>query len=822
MFTLSPPGIQAHSPTKPAAPTLLVTGLTPSTESLATHLARRYEHIGVESYQDVIASQQAALKSSLETQQLDHSAQKAALDEVQETIDKYDEDHPHTGPLHVYLLDGQGKALMDQETEDSPLKALVNAAMRDPRRTVACLMPEDATYKEADDISPSTLLRQLADTILSTEGVTILVGKEACESFLQDPSALVFKLATEGYEETLTPTQEDWKDVLVRIGGALTLTALAAAMLVLPFVIVEFFSHMARRRKEAAKNDAQAKKLIDQLRKAIHNPKLLENVTLRTGTVSGTGIAPFLAVNGKMPASPGQALQHSATVVKEWTARYAQELKTYVTQVQALRKEYDAKVAATKGPGEERNKLYAEWRKKLEALKTPLQTQAYPDDIVGDFKARHDGVGDWTANSASTHNAETIPALTKEQLVEAIKGVEALITVIEHVMEVYYVAEEEVYKLGDMEGLYDAPHDVEDENWDRDAVAVHHYRRRRDLTVHLEDLAEHLSKSVGAMGQWIKRSVESTQGSNESLTVSQEGLGVKEWASLGFLGAIFAVGWIWPAYDKWKAKRKEGDPDTMGRLTVEKINVVIQKLKRYNLDNELNRLKLRTGNVSGKGIVGPLAKGKGIPAQPFKAALAHAVEVNSITLAIHRDEVELANRSNPILDAMRAEWKSTGNAKEAIAHAEAKLKSVPLPAQKIQLSKGGHELLGNPEFEEETKRYHALSHEVHFEGVASEGEVPALDRAGMKEAVTTLIVLLETLKEVLSRPSTKLYDGETEISHWDDGALWDDLIDSDPIMNVSWHHNTGDLWGDLDWELTDSLRNVSLAIYRWIDRSIKK
>lgn len=179
----------------PVAKTVVLAAFTPAMESLADSLAQTYPHVAV-----------AKTVAALETQQLDHSAQMAAIDDIKDTIDKYDEDHPHTGPLHVYLLDGRGAALMDQEDGDTPVRALVNAAMRDKRKIVAALMPEDVKYKSSDDIMPSTLLRQLADTILSTENITVLVGKEAFESFLANPE-IVLAPSQEAQPASEEPTE---------------------------------------------------------------------------------------------------------------------------------------------------------------------------------------------------------------------------------------------------------------------------------------------------------------------------------------------------------------------------------------------------------------------------------------------------------------------------------------------------------------------------------------------------------------------------------------------------------------------------------------
>lgn len=176
MFQLQQKQPKAPAPKAAVAHTVILAAFTPSMESLAADVIKSHPHVGV-----------AKNVAALETQQLDHSAEIAAMDDIKDTLDKYDEDHPHTGPLHVYLLDGQGAALMDQENGDTPLRALVNAALKDKRKLVAALLPEDHSVSQVEDLNPSTLLRQLADTILSTESITVLVGKAAFEAFVTNP-----------------------------------------------------------------------------------------------------------------------------------------------------------------------------------------------------------------------------------------------------------------------------------------------------------------------------------------------------------------------------------------------------------------------------------------------------------------------------------------------------------------------------------------------------------------------------------------------------------------------------------------------------------
>jgi hypothetical protein len=191
MFQLRPQ-TPALPPKKQAVPTTIVlAAMTPAMESLALAVAKEHPHVVVATADKHYTYTPIGKDGvALETQQLDHSAELAAIDEVKETLDKYDEEHPHTGPLHVYLLDGQGKAVMDQEGEQTPLKALVNAALRDKRRVVAALMPQDVNYKEVGDIPPAMLLRQLADTVLAQESIPVLVGKAAFEAFVAAPESL--------------------------------------------------------------------------------------------------------------------------------------------------------------------------------------------------------------------------------------------------------------------------------------------------------------------------------------------------------------------------------------------------------------------------------------------------------------------------------------------------------------------------------------------------------------------------------------------------------------------------------------------------------
>lgn len=135
-----------------------------------------------ERYGVVVCRQQLGYESvGLETQQLDNSEKMAVMDRIKETINNYDNKHPHTGPTHIYLLDGRGMGNAD----DGVVDALITSSLRNPGSTLAALIPEDTRYSKPDDLSPSTMLRQLADRVLASEGVRCVVGKAALEAFLQ-------------------------------------------------------------------------------------------------------------------------------------------------------------------------------------------------------------------------------------------------------------------------------------------------------------------------------------------------------------------------------------------------------------------------------------------------------------------------------------------------------------------------------------------------------------------------------------------------------------------------------------------------------------
>lgn len=278
---------KTHHPAAIVPTTVVLSAFAPSQESYLAELPTRFP--GVE----VIAG------AALESQQLDHSAQQAALDKVIDTLDKYDEDHPHTGPMHIYLLDGQGLAGGDPQGEGT-LRALVNSAMNQPYRTVAALMPEDRTITKAEELAPSTLLRQLADSVLSTEGVTILVGAAALEAFLVNPPV-------RSIEGTAS---------IEGVGSAVALTTIFGGMIIAVAALIHYLGKGIEKLINAPRGGDESKKdvpvnhiatMCNAIEATYLSPGWLATKKMVVGVISGQGIVDRLHDGRALPTDIAKA-----------------------------------------------------------------------------------------------------------------------------------------------------------------------------------------------------------------------------------------------------------------------------------------------------------------------------------------------------------------------------------------------------------------------------------------------------------------------------------------------------------------------------------
>jgi hypothetical protein len=301
MFALTP----KHSlpvkaqPAEPVQTTIVFHGLIAGLESLI----QQNPHMATE----------ATYQAALESQQLDHSAQQAAEEEVADTLDKYATDHPRTGPLHVYLLGNPGAASFDQDNETTPMKALVNAALRSKSKMVAALMPEDETVFQVADIPQSLTLRQLADTVLAQESIPVIVGKAAFEAFMEDPSS-VFSVATEG--------------VAVEIG--LTISVLTAVTVVAQLMgkgLKALFSTIG---KKASKEDGPSARPVESLESIIKrtfmNDAWIQRQSMQMGQIAASDIYNVLVSGNSfpsdLPAAVHRHIQSVTTTFQTFKAPY--------------------------------------------------------------------------------------------------------------------------------------------------------------------------------------------------------------------------------------------------------------------------------------------------------------------------------------------------------------------------------------------------------------------------------------------------------------------------------------------------------------------
>lgn len=453
----------------PVPTTVKVLAFAPSLESYLSDLSTRFPGVAV------------GTGPSLESQQLDNSAQQAAVDQVLDTLDKYDEDHPHTGPVHVYLLDGQGLSAGDPQGEGT-LHALVNAALNTPHRTVAALIPEDATVRRVEDLEPSTLLRQLAESVLSTEGVTLLVGREALEAFLANPPEPSVEIpSTEG--------------VAAGLGQVAVLLGIGAAIIAGPFMIIEFFKNRKNR-----KDQKKLEEGIAQLKKALRDTYL--NTTWMTAhpsvtnPIKGATFASQLTVNGKVPASLAEAITTSTTKTQAWLRSYLAAVKVHTAQLTALHAKHD------------RAGTYSAWLREANAVKHPLVAAPFPSHLIGSLKLSFEKgslSGSWVELDADHVAVTEVPALEKAELVKSAKALIGLYDLLDDINETAVEVEALIVAMPDYMGPDDEDGPEGDEG---NEVSGHYYRRNRDLMYFIQSLGEQYAVAAGAAGKWMNHSIE--------------------------------------------------------------------------------------------------------------------------------------------------------------------------------------------------------------------------------------------------------------------------------------------------------------------------
>jgi len=634
MFTLRQPSV---SPATPSSPTIVLAGLTPVTEALAQSLAKRYTHVTT------------ATAVALETQQLDHSAELAAEEEVKDTVDKYDADHPHTGPLQVYLLDGQGAAVMDQASEDTPLQALVNAVIRNPRRTVAALMPEDENIKAIEDIPPSLILRQLADTILTTEGITTLVGKEAFEAFVKDPSS--------GIEESFKDETPAIESILVGAGIATAVAAFGAMLWV----------GIKNARANAAEAYRRAQ-IPGQLIKAMNDTYLSSSwrkaQVYKTGSIGASGIGPYVTTERGIPSDPAAVAETTIATTKSFIDQYTVAVKHYVSElnrVSAGAEKGSAMLDLIGSVSQTANDIKNHVNQngsvnrallgKVKALSNPLESTHYPNSGMLGNVGIH-GL-DFKRFPAIHGDATELKPFSEAQLSEVAKAVLSLLDVVIDLR----VAYSEIEALGArIQALPDSAMDVRNaEGVRQDTELGGYYSRSKFIRTYahpLRNLAESLTNSAIALDRWMSRSIvghASIESLSDNWTVNfkQTTDGLTDTATTESLIGAAVIGGIVGAIVGWnklsanKRKREEG-----ARAAAHPLGEGVHTLDKAAFDDMAKQLgktffdpkwcsahPLHVGTVSASGIAEYLMDGQHIAANPTQSVQKDYVKVTSILRA---------------------------------------------------------------------------------------------------------------------------------------------------------------------------------------------
>lgn len=394
-----------------------------------------------ESYVDSLRAQfpeySFGAQPAVESQQLDASEKQAAIDDMQNTLDGYLKSHPHTGPMNVYLLDGKGVAGMDEQNE-GPLRAVVAQVIADPSHTVAALLPEDQSITKAEDLSPSSMLRALAETVLSVESATLLIGREALESYLiaqrytsgvtetsPFPSSESFTdEAAEGEEDLTASNEGAVAEAAIFAGAVVTASLVVHGIRVLTNKSIDLLK-AAWRGRRTAETVKKTKEIVlgvtGQLKRTFANEAWVSQQNLVTGPISSDGIAAALVKGNAIPAQIAPAaLAHSAAVFHA-VDTFAAKMSRYVSQAnpiaEAMVKMPDIKAAVDYGNAKVAalpNPQTFVTINTLAMLGNPTLTKDEHDTEL-EFHGKEVKIGD-------------LPALNQAQLVACAKALSTLLT----------------------------------------------------------------------------------------------------------------------------------------------------------------------------------------------------------------------------------------------------------------------------------------------------------------------------------------------------------------------------------------------------------
>jgi hypothetical protein len=768
---------------------------------------------------------QFGLAPALETQQLDNSAAKAAEEEAEETIAKYAADHPHTGPLAVFMLDGKGAGSMDEEG-DGAMRAMISSALLNPLRTVACLIPEDVKVTTPDDISPATMLRQMVDTVLSTEGITVIVGRAATESFLADP---------DGYMDGLRPSTEG-------LGTAALIGAIVGSVVGLNKL------KQMKKAKKAVKNSSTlasgvftyendcTEKLRDTVTDTYASPEWRSTHPVKPGMVSAAGIAEALSKQGHFPQDAVAGVVHDAAQIKQMLAKASALIDPYLKDLEKLGQEAlslnaNDSVAAAKD-------LLVDG---LKTLKRPEDRGVLPMPVLinGAVYTHRDWNSAGHITIDHTHGLpDTIPAMTQKQFDVAAKLlVDLFITSVDGFEAwrdaVFYMVPDHHRNLMarllpeiDDTHLYEQMGD--EYGYDHDGYAG----GPRAYQCYLYKYIAQFGEEIEALVLWMNRSVDSSRSSMEGLEPSTEGAGADVLMIIGasVVASVVArlIGRALVGLGKLLMMPfRERSPEVKKKIGSE-IDVIEEQINLSFLFPEwMDNRRFYTGSIDGSGIANRLAiHGRPPTAETIVAGVRSHIAASArlIDWYVHVMGPYIT-AMNHIADGLKRDsHRSDFDVKSAIATAEAAVEKLGKPWTALPVQ--ADHLLGHATFS-----YDATHDEnsLEFANEEHHGLITALTKINSPVVADVLIDALEALRDYQDKYSKvpHLADGE-DSDHFDaklpgdpNNTLWDAMQAPSDLSTYYWHSNAQHRYQFVLWEMETSLLSVAKGLKLWLERSVK-
>lgn len=722
---------------------------------------------------------------ALESQQQDEAAKQAALDEVKQTIAQYDKDHPATGPLHVYLMDGKVAASTDDDGS-AMMRALVSRALTAPSRTVAALLPEDTSCTSVDDLSPGSMLGALAATVLAVEGLTLVVGQAALESVL---------------DAHLNPSAEEDADAVALEGMGDAVRAFR-----------RFFSSRARHPDGLPRSpnlDVSAVVAKDYA-KTYLNPGWLSNQSLRTESLNGHGIAEHLVVNGQLPANPADAVTASTTMLRTIITNQVAAMAKYLTGLESL-----AQHEARAGRGGD----------------TPNQKPPVSPVKAADGAVLAKIPGSWQFHLTDDDVAvrpvdrkalDRVPALTAPQVAQYAQ-------VSLRTMRAAYELSRDINEH--LRAQFNHIVDLSRDNAFVSSLSSHTANELKAAAKGkgvwvLFDYCSVMLEQAAALQRWCYTAV-GGKGALESLTTEDQTPGFKQakdgeldpatesaaaialtaGAAVAAFAAAHAVGrLINKAFD---ALGKAVTPTASATIVREGKAALRESVSTTYLNPKwIEKATFQPGPIDAHAL-GSLLHGKSVTTTPAASVRQHLAAVTAQLTHYAKVMTAYAHQVNPVLEAMV----KMPDPKAAVAWGEKQLANVPTPSKVFTFNVTG--LLGNPSL-----RSSERENWIAFTGKVDGLKAPALTATEVPAVGQAIIDALDAAERVrgIIRSIPRIHDGEDPILRGKD-ELWDEIVDS-KIANYFWHSDHHNGHRAVAWDLETSIADIAKALNQWVQESV--